>query len=522
MAINQKLHDRLEELRRRSAQAEAGGGPERREREHKAGKLTARERIALLLDEGSFEELDKFVTHRCTDFGMEEQRLPGDGFVTGYGRIDGRLVYVFAQDFTVFGGSLSEANASKVCKIMDLAMRVGAPMIVLNDSGGARIQEGVMSLAGYADIFLRNTLASGVVPQISAIMGPCAGGAVYSPAITDFIFMTRDTSYMFVTGPEVIKTVTHEEVTKQELGGAMTHNATSGVAHFVARDDAECLAMIRELLSFLPSNNLEDPPRGPSTDPWDRTEAALDRLVPAEPMLPYDIKDVIHPVVDENYFFEVHEHFAQNIVVGFARLDGRAVGIVANQPAVLAGVLDINASVKGARFVRFCDAFNIPLITFEDVPGFLPGTQQEFGGIIKHGAKLLYAFAEATVPKITVITRKAYGGAYCVMASKHIRTDANYAWPTAEIAVMGPEGAVNIVYKRELERAPEAERERLRQEKIAEFRERFANPYIAAERGYIDAVIEPSQTRPKLITALRALETKRDTNPKKKHGNIPL
>ncbi len=522
MAINQKLQDRLEELRRRSAEAEAGGGAERREREHKAGKLTARERIALLLDEGSFEELDKFVTHQCTDFGMEEQRPLGDGFVTGYGRIDGRLVYVFAQDFTVFGGSLSEANASKVCKIMDLAMRVGAPVIGLNDSGGARIQEGVMSLAGYADIFLRNTLASGVIPQISAVLGPCAGGAVYSPAITDFIFMTGDTSYMFVTGPDVIKTVTHEEVTKQELGGAMTHNATSGVAHFVARDDAECLAMIRELLSFLPSNNLEDPPRRASTDPWDRTDPSLDRLVPADPMLPYDIKDVIHPVVDENYFFEVQEHFAKNIVVGFARLDGRPVGVVANQPAVLAGVLDINASVKGARFVRFCDAFNIPLITFEDVPGFLPGTQQEFGGIIKHGAKLLFAFAEATVPKITVITRKAYGGAYCVMASKHIRTDANYAWPTAEIAVMGPEGAVNIVYKREFDRAPGADRERLRREKIAEFRERFANPYVAAERGYIDAIIEPSQTRPKLITALRALETKRDTNPKKKHGNIPL
>ncbi len=522
MAINQKLHDRLEELRRRSAQAEGGGGPERREREHQAGKLTARERIALLLDEDSFEELDKFITHRCTDFGMEEQRLPGDGFITGYGRIDGRLVYVFAQDFTVFGGSLSEANASKICKIMDLALRVGAPVIGLNDSGGARIQEGVMSLAGYADIFLRNTLASGVIPQISAIMGPCAGGAVYSPAITDFIFMTRDTSYMFVTGPDVIKTVTHEEVTKQELGGAMTHNATSGVAHFVARDDAECLAMIRELLSFLPANNLEDPPRRACADSWDRTDPALDRLVPADPMLPYDIKDAIHPVVDDNYFFEVQEHFARNIVVGFARLDGRPVGIVANQPAVLAGCLDISASIKGARFVRFCDAFNIPLVTFEDVPGFLPGTQQEFGGIIKHGAKLLFAFAEATVPKMTVITRKAYGGAYCVMASKHIRTDANYAWPMAEIAVMGPEGAVNIVYKRELERAPEAERERLRQEKIAEFRERFANPYVAAERGYIDAVIEPSQTRPKLITALRALETKRDTNPKKKHGNIPL
>ncbi|MBI3668187.1 MAG: acyl-CoA carboxylase subunit beta [Acidobacteria bacterium] len=522
MAINQKLHDRMEELRRRSAEAEAGGGPERREREHKSGKLTARERIALLLDEGSFEELDKFVRHHCTDFGMEEQRPAGDGFVTGFGRMEGRLVYVFAQDFTVFGGSLSEANASKICKIMDLAMRVGAPVIGLNDSGGARIQEGVMSLAGYADIFLRNTLSSGVIPQISAIMGPCAGGAVYSPAITDFIFMTRDTSYMFVTGPDVIKTVTHEEVTKHDLGGAMTHNATSGVAHFVARDDAECLAMIRELVSFLPPNNLEDPPRRPCSDPWDRAEASLDKLVPADPMQPYDIKDAIHAVVDENYFFEVQEHFAQNIVVGFARLDGRPVGVVANQPAILAGCLDINASIKGARFVRFCDAFNLPLITFEDVPGFLPGTQQEFGGIIKHGAKLLFAFAEATVPKITVITRKAYGGAYCVMASKHIRTDANYAWPTAEIAVMGPEGAVNIVYKRELERAPEADRQRLRQEKITEFRERFANPYVAAERGYIDAVIEPSQTRAKLITALRALETKRDTNPKKKHGNIPL
>ncbi len=522
MAIHQKLHDRLEELRRRSAEAEAGGGPERREREHKAGKLTARERIALLLDEGSFEELDKFVTHRCTDFGMEEQRPAGDGFVTGYGRIDGRLVYVFAQDFTVFGGSLSEANASKICKVMDLAMRAGAPVIGLNDSGGARIQEGVMSLAGYADIFLRNTLASGVIPQISAIMGPCAGGAVYSPAITDFIFMTRNTSYMFVTGPDVIKTVTHEEVTKQDLGGAMTHNATSGVAHFIARDDAECLAMIRELMSFLPLNNLEDPPRRVTADPWDRVETALDHLVPADPMLPYDIKDAVQAVVDENYFFEVQEHYARNIVVGFARLDSRPVGIVANQPAVLAGCLDINASVKGARFVRFCDAFNIPLVTFEDVPGFLPGTQQEFGGIIKHGAKLLFAFAEATVPKLTVITRKAYGGAYCVMASKHIRTDANFAWPTAEIAVMGPEGAVNIVYKRELDRVPEAERERLRQEKIAEFRERFANPYVAAERGYIDAVIEPSQTRAKLITALRALETKRDSNPKKKHGNIPL
>jgi propionyl-CoA carboxylase beta subunit len=524
MATEEKTnaHDALGELARRNAAAEAGGGQERRERQHKQGKLSARERIELLLDEGSFEELDKFVTHHCADFGMESQKPLGDGFVTGFGRIDGRLVYVFAQDFTVFGGSLSEANASKVTKIMDLAMRNGAPLIGLNDSGGARIQEGVMSLAGYAEIFLRNTLASGVIPQISAIMGPCAGGAVYSPAITDFTLMTRDTSYMFVTGPDVIRTVTHEEVTKEELGGAMTHNATSGVAHFVARDDAECLAMIRELVGFLPGNNLDDPPRRSSGDPPDRADSALNTIVPADPMVPYDMKEVIAGVVDDRDFFEVHEHFAKNILVGFARLDGRPVGIVANQPAVLAGVLDINASVKGARFVRFCDAFNIPLVTFEDVPGFLPGTQQEFGGIIRHGAKLLYAFAEATVPKVTVITRKAYGGAYCVMASKHIRTDVNYAWPTAEIAVMGPEGAVNIVYKRELERAAENDRERVRQEKIREFRERFANPYVAAERGYMDGVIEPALTRPKLITALRSLETKRDTNPRKKHGNIPL
>src|SRR6202041_1770210 len=434
----------------------------------------------------------------------------------------GRLVYVFAQDFTVFGGSLSESNAQKICKIMDHALKNGAPLIGLNDSGGARIQEGVLSLGGYADIFLRNTLASGVVPQISAIMGPCAGGAVYSPAITDFVFMTRETSYMFVTGPDVIKTVTHEEVTKQELGGAMTHNEKSGVAHFVSRDDAECLAMIRELFGYLPSNNLDDPPRRESSDPWNRAHPALNTLVPEDPQKPYDIKDVIHAIADDSGFFEVHEQFAKNIVVGFARLDGNTVGIVANQPAFLAGVLDISASVKAARFVRFCDAFNIPLITFEDVPGFLPGTQQEFNGIIKHGAKLLFAFAEATVPKITVITRKAYGGAYCVMASKHLRTDANFAWPNAEIAVMGPEGAVNIVYKRELEKAPESERESLRQEKIAEFRDRFANPFVAAERGYIDAVIEPAETRSKIITELRALENKRDTNPKKKHGNIPL
>jgi propionyl-CoA carboxylase beta chain len=514
--------DRMDQLRRMSAEAEEGGGAERREREHKAGKLSARERIDLLLDEGTFEELDKFVRHRCVDFGSEENRPTGDGFVTGFGRIDGRLVYVFAQDFTVFGGSLSETNALKICKIMDLAMRNGAPVIGLNDSGGARIQEGVASLAGYADIFLRNTLASGVIPQISAILGPCAGGAVYSPAITDFILMTRDTSYMFVTGPDVIKNVTHEEVTKQELGGAMTHNSTSGVAHFVSRDDADCCAMIRELMSFLPSNNLEDPPRHASNDPIDRREDALNSMVPEDPQKPYDIKDVIHTVVDDGYFFEVHEHYAKNIVVGFARFDGRPCGIVANQPAFLAGTLDINASVKGARFVRFCDAFNIPLITFEDVPGFLPGTQQEYGGIIKHGAKLLFAFAEATVPKITVITRKAYGGAYCVMASKHIRTDANFAWPSAEIAVMGPEGAVDIVYKRELSNAADGDRARLRQEKIAEFRNRFANPFVAAERGYLDGVIEPAETRKHIITSLRALENKRDTNPKKKHGNIPL
>jgi propionyl-CoA carboxylase beta chain len=514
------LEQKLAELKRRDSLAEQGGGKERQERQHREGKMSARERIEFLLDEGTFEETDKLVTHRATDFGMAEQKVYGDGFITGYGRIEGRLVFVFAQDFTVFGGSLSEANAGKICKIMDLAMRVGAPVIGLNDSGGARIQEGVMSLAGYADIFLRNTLASGVIPQISAVMGPCAGGAVYSPAITDFIFMVEKTAYMFVTGPDVIKTVTHEEVTKEQLGGAATHNETSGVAHFEAHDDAECLSMIRELLSFLPSNNLDDPPRRACTDPIDRADEALERIVPAQSNQPYDIKDVITAVVDDGYFFEVHEHFAKNIVVGFARLNGRSVGIVANQPAFLAGTLDINASVKGARFVRFCDAFNIPLITFEDVPGFLPGTNQEYGGIIKHGAKLLYAFAEATVPKITVITRKAYGGAYCVMASKHIRTDVNYAWPTAEIAVMGPEGAVNIVYKRELEKAGAKEKER--EKKIEEFRQLFANPYVAAERGYVDAVIPPRETRKRVIQALEMLDGKRDKNPPKKHGNIPL
>jgi propionyl-CoA carboxylase beta chain len=515
-----KLEEKLEELRRRRALAEAGGGDERRAKQHAEGKLSARERLELLFDEGTFEEVGEFVEHNCRDFGMEAQRIPGDGVVTGYGLINNRLAYAFAQDFTVFGGSLSEANAAKICKIMDLSLKVGAPLIGLNDSGGARIQEGVASLAGYADIFLRNTLASGVVPQISAVMGPCAGGAVYSPAITDFVLMVENSSYMFVTGPDVIRTVMHEDVTKEDLGGPRTHSATSGVSHFVTRDDPECLALVRELLSFMPQNNREDPPFVESDDPADRRDPELDTLIPAESDKPYDIKDVIRRVVDERYFLEVHERFAQNLVVGFARLGGYSVGIVANQPAVLAGCLDIDASVKGARFVRFCDAFNIPLITFEDVPGFLPGTQQEFGGIIRHGAKLLYAFAEATVPKLTVITRKAYGGAYCVMSSKHIRTDVNLAYPTAEIAVVGPEGAVNIVNRRELLKAKDPET--LRKEKVEEYRNRFANPYIAAERGYVDAVIAPRDTRPRLIHALRMLENKHDTTPPKKHGNIPL
>ncbi len=522
MSIEQKLL----KLQERDRLAEAGGGEERRAREHKLGKMTARERIEFLLDENTFEETDKFVTHRTTDFGMAEQVVLGDGFVTGYGRIEGRLVFVFAQDFTVLGGSLSETNAAKIVKIMDQAARVGAPVIGLNDSGGARIQEGVRSLAGYADIFLRNVLSSGVVPQISAIMGPCAGGAVYSPSMTDFILMVDKTAYMFITGPEVIKAVTHEEVSKDDLGGATTHNTKSGVAHFQAHDDAECLSMIRELLSFMPSNNLEEPPRKPTNDPIDRADEKLDTVVPAESNLPYDIKDVITKVVDDEYFFEVQEHYARNIVIGFARFNGRPVGIVANQPNFLAGVLDINSSIKAARFVRFCDCFNIPLVTFEDVPGFLPGVQQELGGIITHGAKLLYAFAEATVPKVTIITRKAYGGAYCVMSSKHIRSDVNYAWPTAEIAVMGPDGAVNIVYRREL---AEAQKEggdeayaKARAEKIEEFRDRFANPYIAAERGYVDGVIRPRDTRKKIIQALEMLDGKRDKNPPKKHGNIPL
>ena len=508
------------ELERRRANAKLGGGADRLERQRKDGKLTARERVEFLLDEGSFEELDPFVRHRCRDFGMDTQIFDGDGFVTGYGYVNGRLIYVFAQDFTVLGGSLSESNALKICKVMDMALKNGAPLVGLNDSGGARIQEGVVSLAGYADIFLRNTLASGVVPQLSAILGPCAGGAVYSPALTDFIFMVDGTSHMFVTGPDVIRTVTHEEVSKEELGGGMTHNATSGVAHFLAPCDKDCLRQVRRLLSYLPQNNRDGAPRVACEDPEDRMDAALDTVVPAESSQPYDIKDIISRVVDNADFFEVHEHYARNLVVGFARMAGQTVGIVANQPAVLAGCLDINSSVKGARFVRFCDAFNIPILTFEDVPGFLPGTEQEFGGIIRHGAKLLYAYAEATVPKITIITRKAYGGAYCVMGSKHLRTDINLAYPTAEIAVMGAEGAVNIVYRNELSHA--SNQQELRAEKVQEFKEKFTNPFVAAERGYIDDVILPRETRPRVIRALRMLENKVDTMPRKKHGNIPL
>ena len=514
------LQERFGELHRRHAEAEQGGGEDRVRRQHKAGKKTARERLDLLLDPGSFNELDKFVVHQTHDFGMASQRIPGDGVVTGSGRIHGRPVFAFAQDFTVFGGSLSEAYARKICKVMDLALKAGVPVIGLNDSGGARIQEGVVSLAGYADIFLRNTLASGVVPQISAIMGPCAGGAVYSPAITDFVLMVKQTSYMFVTGPDVIRAVTHEEVSAEDLGGAMTHGGTSGVAHFAAESEDECLALIRELLSFMPQNNLEDPPVRPTADPSDRRDDGLQTVVPEQPNRPYDMKAIIEPVLDDRYFFEVQADFAPNIIIGFGRLGGRPVGIVANQPAHLAGCLDINASVKAARFVRFCDCFNIPLVTFVDVPGFLPGTAQEFGGIIKHGAKLLYAYCEATVPKLTVITRKAYGGAYDVMSSKHIRGDVNFAYPTAEIAVMGPEGAVNILYRREVEAAADAAA--FRDEKIREYREKFANPYIAAERGYVDEVIEPKDTRARLTEALAVLHTKRDSNPPRKHGNIPL
>ncbi|HKE16978.1 MAG TPA: acyl-CoA carboxylase subunit beta [Kofleriaceae bacterium] len=513
----------IERLKAMEAEALAGGGRDRVEKQHAAGKLTARERIDALLDPGSFVEMDKFVTHRCADFGMEAQKILGDGVVTGHGTIAGRTVCLFAQDFTVFGGSLSGAYAAKICKVMDLACKIGVPVIGLNDSGGARIQEGVESLAGYADIFTRNVLASGVVPQISAILGPCAGGAVYSPAITDFIFMVEGTSYMFITGPDVIKTVTHEEVSKEELGGARTHASRSGVAHFAQPDEMTCLTQVRELLSYLPGNNLEDPPRAECSDPIDRADAELDDAVPVESNRPYDIKNVILRVVDDGRFLEVHKEYARNIVIGFARFDGRPVGVVANQPAHLAGCLDIDASIKAARFVRFCDCFHLPLVTFVDVPGFLPGTSQEFGGIIKHGAKLLFAFTEATVPKITVITRKAYGGAYDVMASKHIRADMNFAFPSAEIAVMGPEGAVNIVFRSELARIEDpAERERARARFIEEYRERFANPYKAASLGYLDEVIRPRNTRPTIIRALRTLANKRQDNPPRKHGNIPL
>ena len=512
--------NRIEELRQLREQAKLGGGQKRIDAQHAKGKLTARERLDILLDDGSFEELDMFVTHRSTDFGIGEQKYLGDGVVTGYGKIDGRLVFVFSQDFTVFGGSLSETHAEKIVKVMDLAMKNGVPLIGLNDSGGARIQEGVVSLGGYADIFLKNVLASGVVPQISAVLGPCAGGAVYSPAMTDFIFMVKETSHMFVTGPNVVKTVTHEDVTFEDLGGAGIHNSVSGVAHFAAESEEACLLNIRSLMSYLPSNNVDDAPFLTTNDPASRRDVELNSIVPTDPRKAYDIRDVIHRVVDDGTFLEVQELYAQNIVVGFARLGGRSVGIVAQQPAVLAGVLDINASDKAARFVRFCDCFNIPLVTFVDVPGFLPGVGQEHGGIIRHGAKLLYAYCEATVPKVTVITRKAYGGAYDVMSSKHVRGDINYAWPTAEIAVMGVDGAVNIIFKDQIEKSadPDATRKQL----VADYIAKFANPYVAAGRGYLDDVIEPKDTRPKLIAALDMLKNKRDTNPPKKHGNIPL
>jgi acetyl-CoA carboxylase carboxyltransferase component len=510
----------IQELRELKAQGRLGGGSERIESQHKHGRLTARERIDLLLDKGSFREIDAFVVHRTNDFGLDQQKYLGDSVITGWGTVEGRLVYVFSQDFTVFGGSLGEVHAEKICKIMDMAMKNGAPMIGLNDSGGARIQEGVVSLGGYADIFLRNTLASGVIPQISAIMGPCAGGAVYSPALTDFIFMVRNSSYMFVTGPEVVKTVTHENVSFEDLGGAGTHSEISGVCHVAVDSEGDTLYLIRKLLSYLPQNNMEDPPFVASGDDPLRMEDELDRIIPDDPSKPYDIKDIIHLVLDDGQFYEIHENYAANIVVGFGRLGGHSVGIVANQPAVLAGVLDIKSSEKAARFVRFCDAFNIPIVTFEDVPGFLPGTAQEHGGIIRAGAKLLYAYCEATVPKLTVVTRKAYGGAYDVMSSKHIRGDVNLAWPSAEIAVMGPDGAVNIIFRKELAQAEDPVVRKA--ELVAEYRAKFANPYIAASRGYIDDVIEPRETRPRLINALEMLTNKRDANPAKKHGCIPL
>jgi propionyl-CoA carboxylase beta chain len=514
------MREKLEILERRRAESEQGGGEKRVKAQHAKGKLSARERLDLLLDEGSFTELDRFVVHRSHDFGLEKERYYGDGVITGFGKIDGRLVYVFSQDFTVFGGSLSEAFAEKICKVMDLAVRNGAPVIGLNDSGGARIQEGVVSLGGYAEIFLRNTLASGVVPQISAILGPCAGGAVYSPAITDFTYMVRGSSYMFVTGPNVVKTVTHEDVTMEKLGGAATHSEVSGVAHFAHDSEPACIQAIRDLFQYIPSNNVDDPPRGAATDPRDRRDEALLDVVPDNPNKPYDMHDVIRRVIDDGMFYEVQPEYANNIICGFAHLGGMSVGIVANQPAVLAGVLDINASIKAARFIRFCDAFNIPVVTFEDVPGFLPGVAQEHGGIIKHGAKLLYAYCEATVPKLTVITRKAYGGAYDVMSSKHIRGDYNVAWPTAEIAVMGPKGAVEILFRKEI--ADSGDAEKATEDKIEEYRAKFAHPYIAAGRGYLDDIIDPRDTRPRLIDALETLRGKRDRNPPKKHGNIPL
>ena len=514
------LEERLNRLEQMRAEAKLGGGQKRIDSQHGKGKLTARERIELLVDPNSFEEFDMFVTHRASDFGLADQRILGDGVVTGCATIHGRKMFIFSQDFTVFGGSLSEAHAEKICKIMDMAMKVGAPVIGLNDSGGARIQEGVVSLGGYADIFLRNTLASGVVPQISVILGPCAGGAVYSPAITDFVFMTKGTSYMFVTGPNVVKTVTHEQVTSEDLGGAMVHASKSGVCHFACENEADAISRVRRLMEYIPQNNLEDPPFVATDDPVDREDEVLNSIVPENPNQPYDIKEVVESVMDAGSFFEVHADFAQNIVVGFARLGGRSIGVIANQPAVLAGVLDINSSAKGARFIRFCDAFNIPILTFEDVPGFLPGTDQEHGGIIKHGAMLLYAYCEATVPKVTVITRKAYGGAYDVMNSKHVRGDMNYAWPAAEIAVMGPKGAVEIIFRKEISDASDAEAE---VKKLTDdYRDKFANPFIAAARGYVDDVIEPKTTRPRLIRAFEMLETKKDSNPPKKHGNIPL
>ena len=512
--------DQIERLKTLRDEAKLGGGAQRIEQQHERGKLTARERLALLLDPGSFIEFDAFVTHRATDFGLDQQRYLGDGVVTGHGTIEGRMVFVFSQDFTVFGGSLSEAHAEKICKVMDLAMKVGAPIVGLNDSGGARIQEGVVSLGGYADIFLRNTLASGVVPQISLIMGPCAGGAVYSPAITDVTIMVEGTSYMFVTGPEVVRAVTHEDVDRERLGGASVHTSISGVAHLAAPDEAQAVALARRILGFLPQNNLGEPPRVATDDPIDRRDAELDELIPDEPSLPYDMHGVISRIVDDGEFLEVQPAWAANLIVGFARFDGRSVGIVAQQPAVLAGALDIDASDKGARFVRMCDAFNVPLLTLVDVPGFLPGVTQEHGGIIRHGAKLLYAYCEATVPKITVITRKAYGGAYDVMSSKHVRGDVNLAWPTARIAVMGVEGAVNIIFRAELETAEDRDAELHRL--THEYEETFANPYVAAGRGYVDDVILPSETRPRVVAALRMLEGKRDRNPPKKHGNIPL